>query len=824
MTFPYPEDPQEWQTAYMRDDAFKEYGKHVKFSEMALLAGVLGISTFIAVFVSSKINLTAFNSYARLGILLVLIVVVFLLFQIVQAGAFRIAIMFLVEFYQPPEGIDLTKIINYRLHGKFKLPPPFSMLSQFQYIMARDGEIVKSDKWPAWSARNLGGPILLIVFDGCALYLERGNRFSRIVGPGDKVPFLEWHETVKYVVDLRPKVRDGEFDVWTKDGINLRLKIQIKSQIGDPKKNDPTANLVYPYDPIAIKKAIERHSVRWPNRLEGSPSEFTWADAAWGQVTGIVPGYIGSRTLDDLLLAERQRGQILSPNATQEIFDKLNLAANGFGVYLTDFQLLSYEVLSLKHILMESLGNEMQAGHSLQAIASITENLALVPDELRAEYKGLLQGLEKISAHARAALESDTLFNKQEQLRQALAVIKSTLQDLALMERRGFALQWNDALEAWESLVNDELEYANSRKTIQDVFVAGNPLLTGNKVFKGRGDLFRALESELTSAAEQVPTLLLFGARRTGKTSVIKQMPIRLGPQVIPVEIDLQRATNAENVSGLLTYMGESIQKSCTLRDVDISRLPHLEQDPYITFQSWLDEIESAIGERRILMALDEFETLGTMLVDKRIDERIFRFLRGLIQQHPKIILLFSGAHTLEDMDPIWSHYLVNVKMLKVSFLKESEARELITKPIPDFILQYDNDAVERILSATACQPLLLQFTCRELVDDLNEAARLNATCDDVEHALSSVLESAGAYFNDLFNGPDSNDDQRTILTVLAKSEPLSHAKLMQETNLSETILTKALRCLIHRDVLKQIDNTYQYQVELVRRWVQGKA
>ena len=71
----------------------------------------------------------------------------------------------------------------------------------------------------------------------------------------------------------------------------------------------PVNGVVYPYDPIAVKKAVERYSLRWPNRQDGEPSEFTWIDAAWGQVTGIVPGYIGSRMLDDLFIADRNRGK-----------------------------------------------------------------------------------------------------------------------------------------------------------------------------------------------------------------------------------------------------------------------------------------------------------------------------------------------------------------------------------------------------------------------------------------------------------------------------------------------------------------------------------
>ena len=108
--------------------------------------------------------------------------------------------------------------------------------------------------------------------------------------------------------------------------------------MGDPAKK-PDSELVYPFDPLAVKKAIERYALRWPNPLE-EPSEFTWMDAAWGQVTGIVPGYIGSRMLDDLLMAERQSGQILSPETIKgPLTGKLNQATSSFGVYVLDFQI-----------------------------------------------------------------------------------------------------------------------------------------------------------------------------------------------------------------------------------------------------------------------------------------------------------------------------------------------------------------------------------------------------------------------------------------------------------------------------------------------------
>jgi regulator of protease activity HflC (stomatin/prohibitin superfamily) len=349
MPFPYPANPEEWQAAYSSDDA---YGDSTKFRNNFALPIILCSLVVLAyIFVTLQDVFLAFvvpffASYQPIQQVMFVVLTGAIFFLLFFVLLFKIASIFALEFfnkfYRPPENIDPMAIINSRLIGKPNLPSPLNMLLQFDNIVVKDGEIEKQDKWPAWSARNLGGPLVLIVFDGCALYLERGNRFSRVVGPGNC--FLEWYETIKYVVDLRPKIKDGNFGVWTKDGINIKLTAQIECRIGDPTKGDPESGLVYPFDPAAVKKAVERTWVAWPNRLGGDPNESIWLDAAWGQVTGIVPGYIGSRMLDDLLMAERENGQILSPDAIKELLEKLNGATKGFGVYITDFQIVKVEM------------------------------------------------------------------------------------------------------------------------------------------------------------------------------------------------------------------------------------------------------------------------------------------------------------------------------------------------------------------------------------------------------------------------------------------------------------------------------------------------
>ena len=188
---------------------------------------------------------------------------------------------------------------------------------------------------------------------------------------------------------------------------------------------------------------------------------------------------------------------------------------------------------------------------------------------------------------------------------------------------------------------------------------------------------------------------------------------------MIPVAVDLQDAALEKDAAGLLYKIAEKIRSDALqFRHQEFGELPRaaLEANPYSAFSDWLQKLQETIGERWILLNLDEYEYLEKMMNDGRMDDRIFQMLRTLLQNHARLTLLLSGAHTFEDLNPIWSHHLINARVIKINPLNESEARELITKPIPEYPLVFSDKAVQDIFYATACQPYLIQAVCRDLV------------------------------------------------------------------------------------------------------------
>ncbi len=478
-----------------------------------------------------------------------------------------------------------------------------------------------------------------------------------------------------------------------------------------------------------------------------------------------------------------------------------------------------------RQALLALTAHDVAQADTLPKIAAIAENLGWLPEDAPRALREILLAVDEISRHARAALESETLYNRQEQLRRGLARLEQARQGMAYAGERNLARQMIPALEVWQQVFTAELERASDQEKIPNVYVAGSPLIKNSKTFKGRKDLFKMLTNELVSPAGQRPTLLLFGARRMGKTSTLMQLPVQLGPQIVPVTVDLQQAALVENVAGLLALLAREIIRSARLeRHLSLPEIDReaLAKDPYLHFQDWLEQVETALGDKFwVLLTLDEFEALGEMYADGRTDERIFQLLRGVIQHHPRLTLLLSGAHTLLELPPYWSNYFINVRMLKVGPLPEADAVELITRPIPDFPLRYDEDALRLLLDETGGHPNWIQAACREIVDKMNDANRFQVRVADVAAALQTVPETLGGDFVDFWEGRDASDAMRDLLKEVAAAGGLPAAKL--DARRGDPEFRRALDFLLRRDVLVQEEGVYRFRAGLLRRWVQER-
>ncbi|MEM9092539.1 MAG: ATP-binding protein, partial [Cyanobacteria bacterium P01_F01_bin.53] len=105
------------------------------------------------------------------------------------------------------------------------------------------------------------------------------------------------------------------------------------------------------------------------------------------------------------------------------------------------------------------------------------------------------------------------------------------------------AQTWKTALEP----LSLEIGQANITEPLRNPYIIGDPVL-GNS-FAGRDDIMRQLE-ELWITGETLQSIVLYGHRRMGKTSILRNAANCLGSQTQVIYINLQRLGDVENGVG----------------------------------------------------------------------------------------------------------------------------------------------------------------------------------------------------------------------------------------------------------------------------------
>ena len=448
-----------------------------------------------------------------------------------------------------------------------------------------------------------------------------------------------------------------------------------------------------------------------------------------------------------------------------------------------------------------------------QGLAWLTEDTPL-PQTLRSS---LLQ-LRDISLEVSSALESDSATNRVRRLQQA----KDKLAILAQRPLREFALAVNRWAGLVEAGLNEAIQQQRKNEPIPMVYSGdGRPVSPGVRgdeqiPFKGRRALFKRLEQALGGNEGERATYLLIGQGRTGKTSALLQLERRLGSGVVPAFLDLQnpKLGGAGDVGGLLHGWAEAVNDEGRRRGVILPDLTRRElgSDPYPAFGRWLDKLEKALGERRLLMCLDEFEALEQGIAEGRFDTRVLSTLRNIVQHRRRINVLLSGRHQIDELPPHWASALINTLSLPISYLEEADARELIVQPVADFPDIYRPETVDRIISLTHRQPYLIQLLCQLLVKRMNDARRMPpdswVEVADVDAVIPLALEHGATYFSDLWRGQIGGETAQTIIDAIAQQPDLAlEVEDLRRLVPDEQALNKAVRTLLRREIIAKDQN-----------------
>jgi hypothetical protein len=172
---------------------------------------------------------------------------------------------------------------------------------------------------------------------------------------------------------------------------------------------------------------------------------------------------------------------------------------------------------------------------------------------------------------------------------------------------------------------------------------------------------------------------------------------------------------------------------------------------------------------------------------------------------------------------------------MQVSYLSPDAARRLIAGPTPDFDVNYEPAAIERIIAETGGQPYLVQLICRDALDYLNhelfddhQEREVKILLSDVEAVLGPDFFTRGTVYFDGIWTQAGDPAQRQLLCAMApRDEAWTLADLEQATNLAPDLLIDQLHWSERHDILQKIDADpprWKFHVPLMRRWVKEAA
>src|SRR5207247_480238 len=134
---------------------------------------------------------------------------------------------------------------------------------------------------------------------------------------------------------------------------------------------------------------------------------------------------------------------------------------------------------------------------------------------------------------------------------------------------------------------------------------------------------------------------------------------------------------------------------------VELPSVQQFENSPSVTFEfEFLKNVGIQLGERRVLLMLDEFEALSELITSQSQLQRILKFFRHLMQHSP-LLFLIAGTHKLRRLTgDYWSVFFNLAVRIDIGILTEPEACRLITEPIKEWF-SFDRLAVDLIWRVT---------------------------------------------------------------------------------------------------------------------------
>lgn len=544
---------------------------------------------------------------------------------------------------------------------------------------------------------------------------------------------------------------------------------------------------------------------RWPGTVQGS-AVYPWHPAAWDGAC-LLP----FPALDRLLIAYTEQ----NPDSGEREIERL------IDTYPSQRQ----AALRAKAILVTRRAGE------LVELARLDESLAGLPESDRGFLTDVPEVRRRVHEVASAQARLDTL--QRPFLREPYAALVVKEIEAFRSQIAGFrpplSTELRESAGNWLDVARRQLEEtrrALSREPTRQVFRAGDPVYRDQEAFLYRDVLFHELERQMMLAAG-CPGLLIYGRRRMGKTTLLNNLPGFMPSQLGIAYLSMDSAAAFSSLESFTQQVAHQSRAAfpSVLATLDVDTPQDLE-----SLETFLARVDERLkrAERRLLLAIDEFENLNVKIGEGVIPVDLLAVVRASIQRHRQIVWAFAGSHSISELAHApWTSYLVSARTVEIPPFALEETRLLLTEPLKHSTLWRDLDSsrpsfaavfwgpegIERIQAETGGWPHLVQLVAEAVVDLVNDAG--------VEVADAALLDRA-------FDKAVTRGDN--VLMELAEKEcrlPGEWEYLLGfRTKESQTVPRdeEIARSLRRRLLVTQDLDCFRLRVPLMGRWLRSRV
>ncbi|MGC8838261.1 MAG: DPP IV N-terminal domain-containing protein [Anaerolineae bacterium] len=355
-------------------------------------------------------------------------------------------------------------------------------------------------------------------------------------------------------------------------------------------------------------------------------------------------------------------------------------------------------------------------------------------------------------------------------------------------------------------------------------YVTDSPVF-GADLFVGRSDVLGWLQDSMDAGMR---VLAVCGPRQVGKSSVLAQLRHRLLGAYAVLWVPC-RDLPAANLADLLFAVAERV--AADLREGYGKEFPPPQREAFASDLSalagpfWARVRQVTAGQVPVLV-LDDFETFASRARPDLV-QAFLDYLQRLLERDPRLRLIFS-AQSPAQLRALHPTLFARLLWRSLGPLSRQEALRLIKEPVEGAV-EYDYEALERILELSSRWPAYIQRLCRRLVDLVGGRGYVSRA--DVDQAAEDLAREGFPEFEDLW--AHLAPDERIV--VAAVGELRGTQGLATRQDLLRVLrgagldpppqdVARAMDRLVEKEVLERLGAlSCRFPVYLMRTWVQAQ-